>query len=86
MITVKRNYLKSTKSILKYMNEKFYSFDKVNIIIECDNTFTLVLNDMNKTEFRILNQRVLIQIINALTNIKSIEFNLSDYLLKLVLN
>lgn len=85
MISIKRNYLKSTKAILKFMNEKFYSFDKVYIITECDNTFTLKLNDINKTEFRVLNQKVLIQLINALTDIKSIEFKLSDYLLKLVL-
>ena len=86
MITIKRNLNKETRAILNYMNEKYYSFDKIYIIIECDCTFTIKINDTLGTEFRVLNQRVLKEIIISLNDYKSIEFKLSDYLLKLVLN
>lgn len=86
MIRIKKHYKNQTKSILKFMNERYYHFDKVSIIIECDNTFTIQLNDITNTEFRILNQKVLIEIINAVNDFKIIDIKLSDYIIKLVLS
>lgn len=79
-----KNIKKQTKEILNDMEYKFYSYDKVYIIHECDNTFTLKLVNVNK-EYRILNQMVLIELIPIINEYKTIEFQLSEYLNKLVL-
>lgn len=86
MITIKRNYLKKAKDILRDMNKHYYSFSKVTIIIECDNSKTIVLNNKEKTSYWIINDTVLVDVMHALTNIKSIDITMSDYLKSLVLN
>jgi len=86
MITIKRNYLTKSKEILRDMNKHFYSFSKVTIIIECDNSKTIVLNNNEKTSYWINNDTVIVDIIHALNDVKSIDIVMSDYLESLVLN
>lgn len=80
MFVIKRNYYNKSKEILKDMNKLYYGFSHIKVIHNIDNTFTLKLNDNNKTEYFIINGNYLIEILNACLGIKCIDFDLQLYI------
>ena len=81
MLVIKRKYFKKSKEILKDMNKLYYSFSKVTIIHNIDNSFNIILNNNEKTTYWLINTNYLCDIIECLNNSnKSIDFDLQNFI------
>lgn len=68
MYTIKKDYNKETKDILKKLNNKWYSFSKISIDLK---TNEIILNDNDKTTLHYQYELTLQEVIHA--NFKSIK-------------
>ena len=68
MYTIKQNYNKETKDILKKLNNEWYNFSKISIDLK---TNEIMLNDNDKTTFNYQYELTVQELIHA--NFKSIK-------------
>ena len=68
MYTIKKDYNKETKDILKKLNNEWYNFSRISIDLK---TNEIILNDNNKTTLHYQYELTVQEVIHA--NFKSIK-------------